>query len=75
MPPPLKTAESLAAASRQYEKCLQLLPDNTNVLLNLSKLYLKTDRRDEAATIINDLHQRFPDNEKINSIFTYLQDH
>lgn len=71
----LENSGELAAASRQYEKCLQLLPDNTNVLLNLSKLYLKTDRRDEAATIINDLHQRFPDNEKINSIFTYLQDH
>ena len=71
----LENEDDLPAACRQYEKCLQLLPDNTAVLLNLSKLYLKTGRRDEASTIINDLHQRFPDNEKINNIFQYLQDH
>lgn len=71
----LENNGDLAAACRQYEKCLELLPDNTTVQLNLSKLYLKTDRRREAATIISDLHRRFPDNEKINHIFNYLQDH
>ncbi len=69
----LENSGDLPAAARQYEKCLQLLPDNATYLLNLSKLYLKTDRRDQAAAIINDLHRRFPDNEMINNIFSYLQ--
>jgi len=71
----LESAADLTEAAAQYEKCLRLMPNNPTFLLNLSKLYLKTDRRDQAQNIINKLHQRFPDNEKINQILAYLQAH
>ncbi len=71
----LEAGGDLARAARQYEKCLELVPNNPTFLLNLSKLYFKTDRRDEAQSIISQLHRRFPDNEKINNILAYLEKH
>ena len=71
----LEAAGDLAGATRQYEKCLRLVPNDQGYMLKLSKLYLKANKRDRAEAILNYLHKKYPDSDKINNIITYLQTH
>lgn len=71
----LEKAGDLAAAMRQYEKCLQLVPNEPCYMLNLSKMYLKTHKRNQAEPLLHHLHKRYPDNEKVKKILAYLETH
>jgi len=71
----LEKSGDLSGAAQQYEKCLRMTPNNPNFMLNLCKLYLKIGKREQADLLIHQLHNRFPENEKINNILAYLQTH
>lgn len=71
----LEKAGDLATATRQYEKCLKLVPNEPCYMLNLSKMYLKTNKRNQAESLLHHLHKRYPDNEKVNKILAYLETH